>query len=227
MSLMAVKILVGFFTLFLMTKLLGKTSINQLTPFHFIFALVLGELLGNSIYEDKIKLVHFLFAAGLWTSCLWGVERLTQRKKSTRAFWIGNPDIVIRDGIIDRNVLLKNKLDVNQLLSLLRQSDVFSVREVKYGILEPNGTISVLRKSMYQKPNKLDLNLPQSPVNLPITLIIDGEVLWDNLQQRGFDQLWLKNQLRTHGFDDEKGVFYAEWRDGEGIHISPKIISHD
>ncbi|MGR5963356.1 YetF domain-containing protein [Bacillus paranthracis] len=40
---------------------------------------------------------------------------------------------------MDRKLLTKNKLDVNQVLSILRQNNVFSVREVKYGILEANG----------------------------------------------------------------------------------------
>ncbi|HER2174520.1 TPA: DUF421 domain-containing protein, partial [Streptococcus pyogenes] len=70
-------------------------------------------------------------------------------------------------------LLKKNKLDVNQVLSLLRQNNVFSVREVKYGILEANGQISILLKSKYQKPDKQDLNLSESPVDLPTSLIID------------------------------------------------------
>nr|WP_250621622.1 YetF domain-containing protein [Bacillus subtilis] len=44
---------------------------------------------------------------------------------------------------MDRKLLAKNKLDVNQVLSILRQNNVFSVREVKYGILEANGHISL------------------------------------------------------------------------------------
>nr|WP_250629307.1 YetF domain-containing protein [Bacillus subtilis] len=44
---------------------------------------------------------------------------------------------------MDRKLLTKNKLDVNQVLSILRQNNVFSVREVKYGILEDNGQISI------------------------------------------------------------------------------------
>nr|MDH3082531.1 hypothetical protein [Bacillus subtilis] len=32
---------------------------------------------------------------------------------------------------MDRKLLTKNKLDVNQVLSILRQNNVFSVREVK------------------------------------------------------------------------------------------------
>ena len=147
-----------------------------------------------------------------------GIEFMTL-KINRHVLLLGNPNIIIRDGVMDRKLLTKNKLDVNQVLSILRQNNVFSVREVKYGILEANGQISLLLKSKYQKP---DLNLPESPVDLPTSLIIDGEILWDNLHELGFDQQWLDNQLTTNGYDNVKRILYADWREREGIHVSPK-----
>lgn len=173
--------------------------------------LVLGDFLGNNIYEDKVGIFHFLYTIGLWTFLMLGIEFMTLKNKSTRSLLLGNPNIIIRDGVMDR--------DVNQVLSILRQNNVFSVREVKYGILEANGQISLLLKSKYQKP---DLNLPESPVDLPTSLIIDGEILWDNLHELGFDQQWLDNQLTTNGYDNVKRILYADWRESEGIHVSPK-----
>src|SRR5690606_34149148 len=135
-----------------------------------------------------------------------GIEFMTLKYKSTRSLLLGNPNIIIRDGVLDRKLLKKNKLDVNQVLSILRQNQVFSVREVKYGILEANGQISILLQSKYQKPNKKDLNLPESPVELPISLIIDGKILWDNLHELGFDQQWLDYQLTTNGYNNVKRI---------------------
>ncbi|MRX56617.1 DUF421 domain-containing protein [Bacillus idriensis] len=221
-GLLTIKTIVGFGTLFFIILVTGRTSIYQLTPFHLVFVLVLGDFLGNTIYEDKVSTFHFLYAIGLWTLLMLGIEFLTLKNKSTRSLLLGNPNIVIRDGIMDRKLLAKNKLDVNQVLSILRQNHVFSVREVKYGILEANGQISILLQSKYQKPNKQDLNLPESSVDLPTSIIIDGEVLWDNLYDLGLDQQWLDNQLTTNGYDNVKSIFYADWRENEGIHISPK-----
>ncbi len=221
-GLLTIKVIVGFATLFFIIIITGRTSIYQLTPFHLVFVLVLGDFLANTIYEDKVGIFYFLYAIGLWTSLMLGIEFMTLKNKSTRSLLLGNPNIIIRDGVMDRNLLTKNKLDVNQVLSILRQNNVFSVREVKYGILEANGQISLLLKSKYQKPDKQDLNLPESPVDLPTSLIIDGEILWDNLHELGFDQQWLDNQLTTNGYDNVKRILYADWRESEGIHVSPK-----
>ncbi|CAK6481328.1 DUF421 domain-containing protein [Peribacillus simplex] len=221
-GLLTIKTIVGFVTLFFIIIITGRTSISQLTPFHLVFVLVLGDFLGNTIYEDKVSTFHFLYAIGLWTFLMLGIEYMTLKNKSTRSLLLGNPNIIIRDGVMDRKLLKKNKLDVNQVLSILRQNNVFSVREVKYGILEANGQISILLKSKYQKPDKQDLNLPESTVDLPTSLIIEGEILWDNLHKLGFDQQWLDTQLTTNGYDNVKRILYADWRESEGIHISPK-----
>jgi uncharacterized membrane protein YcaP (DUF421 family) len=220
-GLLTIKVIVGFATLFFIIIITGRTSIYQLTPFHLVFVLVLGDFLGNTIYENKVGIFHFLYAIGLWTLLMLGIEFMTLKNKSTRSLLLGDPNIIIRDGVMDRKLLKKNKLDVNQVLSILRQNQVFSVREVKYGILEANGQISILLQSKYQKPDKQDLSLLESPVYLPTALIIDGEVLRDNLHELGFDQQWLDNQLTTNGYDNVKRILYADWRENEGIHISP------
>ena len=221
-GLLTIKVVLGFVTLFFVIIVTGRTSILQLTPFHLVFILVLGDFLGNTIYEDQVGIFHFLYVILLWTLLMLAIEFLTQKKKSARSLLVGNPSIIIRDGVLDRKMLKKHKLDVNQILSILRQSNVFSVREVKYGILEPNGQISTMLKFKYQKPAKQDFNLPEDPVDLPTTLIIDGEIIWDNLHKLGFDEEWLDNELASNGYDNEKNIFYADWRDSEGIHISPK-----
>ncbi|MGG4512063.1 DUF421 domain-containing protein, partial [Heyndrickxia sporothermodurans] len=49
-GLLTIKVIVGFATLFFIIIITGRTSIYQLTPFHLVFVLVLGDLLGNTIY---------------------------------------------------------------------------------------------------------------------------------------------------------------------------------
>lgn len=220
-GLLTLKIIVGFVALFIVVYLTGRTALNQLTPFHFIFVLVLGEFLGSTLYEDKIKIFHFLYAITLWTILMLAVEKITKKYKSTRKLLIGDPSIMIRDGIIDRAVLRKNKMVVGEVLSLLRQSNVFSLREVKYGILEINGQMSLLLYAKYQQPEKQDFKLPETPVYLSVSMIMDGQILWGNLHDSGFDKEWLYNELATQGYHDEKQILLAEWRQDEGIHISP------
>lgn len=217
---LSVELIVGFFALLLITKVLGITQITQLTPFDFVSGLVLGELIGNAIYNKDIGIKYILYAIFLWGSFIYLIERITQKYKGSRSILEGNPAIVIRNGWIDREQLKKNKLDINQLQHLLRDKDIFSLREVEYAILEANGTVNVLRKPQYERPTNKDLNINYPRVFLPISLIIDGEVLWDNLEQAGLNEQWLKQQLSFHNIESVKKVLFAEWTEGEPLFVN-------
>ena len=217
----SIKVIIGFFLLFFITIILGRTTIRQLTPFDFVSAIVLSELLGNAIYEQNVGVFYIVYTIGLWGLLLIIMEKVLLKFKKTRAYLEGKPSIIIRDGKIDRKQLKKNRMNLNQLLSLLRQSETFSIREVAYAILETNGSISILKKNLYQKVTLDDLNIAPSPTYLCTSLILDGEIIEDNLSELGFDKAWLEQQLRSQGVTSVKDVLYADWVKDGGIYIIP------
>lgn len=219
---LTIKLVVGFFVLFFFTKITGKTQISQLTPFDFISSIVLSELLGNALYDNKINLLIVVYAFLIWGGLQYISEILGQKFLKWRGFFEGNPSIIIRDGMIDRNELKKNKMNLNQLLNLLRHKDVFWLGDIKYAIIEPDGALSILKQSNAQKPTRQDLNLAPLPVNLPIILISDGVVMPENLKATGHDLQWLKNLLSQQGITDEGEIFCAQWQQDKGLYITKK-----
>jgi uncharacterized membrane protein YcaP (DUF421 family) len=215
-----IELLSGLLLLFFITKLLGKSQFSQLTPFDFISALMLGELVGNGVFDDKINLLQIGFAILIWGLLIYIIEMITQKYKKTRKFLEGEPNIVVHKGKIKYDTLKKIKLDINQLQSLIRQQGYFSIQEVEYAIMETNGTVSVLPKSEYDTPKNSDLNLPQKSVDLPVTFIIDGEVLYANLKEADVDENWLKEQLAMQSITNYKDVVYAEWMKDKPLFIN-------
>ncbi|WP_141432767.1 DUF421 domain-containing protein [Bacillus sp. 03113] len=213
------EIIVGYIALFILTKWLGKTQINQFTPFDFISALVLGELVGNALFDEKTGLSHILFSVVIWGILIFTTEIITQKSIRFRKVLEGEPSIIIRKGKIDFNVMKKNHLDLNQLQYLLRSKDVFSIRECEYALLETDGTISVLKKAEYTYPVLHDLNLPIKPITLPVPLILDGEIIDKNLTLVNWDQNKIEQEVKAHGISSTKKVFYAEWKEGEALHL--------
>lgn len=219
MSYLTLEIITGFFLLFIIVKVLGKKMINQITPFTFIASIVLGELLGNAIYDDKASFIHLVYAMTLWALLLLTVELFGQKFLKLRGIFEGKPSVLIRNGVVNREELKKNRMNINQLQSLLRQSETFSIREVAYCYLEVNGSISILKKSPKQKMQQEDLNLPPKPVYVPVTIVRDGELLKDELVELGRDEKWLMLQLQAQGVSGYQEVFIAEWLEGEGLFV--------
>lgn len=216
---LTMELIVGFLFLFLLVKVVGKKIINQISPFTFIAAIVLGELLGNALYDHKIGVFYIIYSMSVWGGLLFLVEYLSQKSLIFRGVVEGKPSALIKNGIIDREELRKNRMTINQLQSLLRQSETFSIREVAFCYLESSGSLSILKKSKYQKTTQEDFNLPSEAVYVPVTLIRDGEVLWDEMIDLGFDEAWLKIQLKAQNITDYKDIFIAEWLNGDGLFV--------
>ena len=213
------ELILGFFLLFIIVKVVGRKIINQISPFTFISSIVLGEILGNALYEDKIGAFYIIYSMCLWGGLLLAVEFLGQKLLFFRGLFEGKPAALIKNGIIDRDVLKKHRMNINQLQSLLRQSETFSIREVSFCYLEANGSISILKKTPYQKTTVEDFNLPSKLIHVPVTIIRDGKVLWDEIKDLGFDENWLKTQLLSKHVSDYKKVFIAEWLEDDGIFV--------
>lgn len=215
----AIELSLGFLALFLYTKIMGKTSFSQLTPFDFISVLILGELLGNAVYDQEVDIWEILFATALWALLIYASMTLTQKLMHLRKTLEGEPSIIIRRGQIQYKVLQRNKMDLNQLQSMVRQQGYFSLKYVEFAILETNGALSVFPKSEYELPAKKELKLPLKPIELPITIILDGEVVKDNMRDAGLEEGWLQRELEQSGFRKPEQVLLAEWTQGQGLYV--------
>ncbi|TYR79482.1 DUF421 domain-containing protein [Priestia megaterium] len=213
------ELFIGFICLFILTKLLGRATITQLTTFDFISALVLGELVGNALYDAEVGISKILFAVIFWGVLIYLTELITQKNIRLRLILEGKPAIIIRNGKLSYKELKRNRLDVDQLLHMLRANNAFSIREVEYAILETDGTMSVLPKSDYAPPTKKDLHIPASKSSLPIAFVSDGRLLLKNLTESGFDEQWLEDELKKQGITSLKHVLYAEWQEGGPLFI--------
>lgn len=205
----------GFIALFVLVKVLGKTQISSLTPFDFISAVILGELVGNALFEKESGIPEIAFLVILWGTLLYITEVITQKYKGSRSLLEGRPAIVIHKGHIIYDVLKQNALDINQLQHMLRSKEVFSLEEVEYAVLETDGTISILKKPEYQTPTNADLNVTPSPVKLGRTIINDGEIIWDNLKEANLTREWLEEELYKQNISTVEEVYYAEWQENQ------------
>lgn len=221
------EILFGIAGLFIVTKILGRTQITQLTAFDFIAAIVLGDLVSNALFEQDAGIKEIAFVIASFGAILYTIEMTTQKFKSTRYLLEGEPSILIHKGELMYEEIRKNKLDIDEIQQLLRSKDVFSIQEVEYAILETNGELSVLKKSAYDTPTKQDLNITPTIQHLSFTLVNDGEIIYDNLREINKSEEWLLNELKKQQFETVKEVFYVEYWEGKPLFVQPYVkIKH-
>jgi uncharacterized membrane protein YcaP (DUF421 family) len=217
-----IKLVTAMIGLWLITKLLGKKEISQLTAFDFVSSLMLSEIVGNTIYDKDVHLTHLLYALLLWTAMSLFLEKLIQFIPGLSKRMNGRADLIICNGDIDFQAMKRNNLDFDQLHTLLREQHIFSVREVAFAVFETNGNISIKKRSAVESITRQDLQLAEKAESLPVVVIENGRVQPDRLDWLGRDEQWLLKELRQHNINSADEVLYAEWSDSEGIYIQEK-----
>lgn len=191
--------LLTFAVMLMFTRLLGKRQITQLTYFEYITGITLGSLAAYAALEESIHWLYPLLAIAVWTLASLGAELLTLKSKTARNLIEGKGTVIIKDGKILEDNLHKERYTTDELLSQLRQKNVFRAADVEFAVLETTGNLSVLLKREHQPitPTRLGVEVPN--VQEPQTVIMDGKLLDEPLATIGLNREWLHTELEKIG----------------------------
>ncbi len=195
---------VAFLYLFVISKLLGKKQIAQLEFIDYTVGISLGSIAAEMATNTEVPFYYFLIAMTIFF--LFAVLVAVVGRKTTflKRLLKGKPATLIYDGKINYKELKKNKIDVNDLLSMLREKGYFDIADVAYAVFEPSGKLSVLPVGA-QKPLVMeDLDNDKiKPAQLEDILVVDGVLSRSGLNNAGKDDRWLFERL---GVTDEKDL---------------------
>lgn len=76
----------------------------------------------------------------------------------------------------------------------------------EYGTLEEVGKISFIPKANFRPLQPSDMQITPSPTFIPIPVIIDGKIIYENLIYLKKGQQWLSLQLKANGLSMEDVV---------------------
>lgn len=195
--------------LFLLTKLMGSKQLSQLTFFDYVIGITIGSIaaeMSTSLDGGFHKPLTAMITYGVIASCL---SVLTNKSLKLRRFFDGRSMILYEDGKLFRKNLKKAKLNTNEFLAECRILGYYNLADIQTAILEPNGKISVLPKSISRPPTNREMNITPEEEKPPVTVILDGKVLFKNLKFTGNNEIWLKKELQKQGIKSEKDVIYA------------------
>lgn len=211
--------LLAFLILFIGAKLLGKQMIAEMNTFDFIGAISIGAIIANLAFNLNIKIHHSVIAFIILVSIILLVSYVSMKSRIGRNLLAGNPTVIIEDGKILEANMRKMRYSLDYLNQQLRQKGIFNIDEVLYVIVETNGRVSVLKKPQFRNVSKQDLNISTiQESNLPIELIMDGEIISKNLRQNNLSESMLQNELKKRKLQT-KDVVYAVLAANGNIYI--------
>nr|WP_246593761.1 DUF421 domain-containing protein [Evansella tamaricis] len=207
---------------FTLVKILGQRSMGTISPIDFIFGVIIGDVIGEPLSSGDIPLGGPMAAATLIGAIHVGLSLVALKTPRFRRVIEDEPIILIEKGKILHNAMAKAKVTLESLLMDMRLRSAADLNEIDYAVLEPNGQISVIKKSDYQSLTPKDMVQKPKPKGYPTVLIEDGRVIHANLKKIG-TLSWLKEQLKNLGVKDEKELFLLTVDEGGQFYFSKRI----
>jgi uncharacterized membrane protein YcaP (DUF421 family) len=214
-----VRAIISFFSLLIFAKILGKEQISQLTFFDYILGITIGSIASEATIDLSSRAWPHFVGLLSWSLLAYLMQCVTLKWRYLAKVIEGEPVIVIMSGKIMENVLRKMKFRVSDVLELLRNQGIFDLNEVDYAILEPNGSLSVLKKPEYLPLTPKDMNIEVKPSGISTELVYDGKLIEENLKQMNKDKKWLMNKLKKHGIKDVSEVFLVTLNDAGSLYV--------
>ena len=196
-------------TLFLVTKMLGKKQVSQLSLFDYVIGISIGNFAAEMTINLESNEINGIWAVVLFGLFAYLISYLTMKSIWLRRFFMGTPTIIIENGKILEKNLKKVKFDINDMLEEIRIAGYFDLSQVEYAIMEANGTLSIQAKSEYRPLAPKDMNIKVVKEGLCSNVIIDGKIMYNNLKNINKDKEWIIKQLKIKGYNDISKILLA------------------
>lgn len=199
----------AFLAVILITRVVGKSQMGQLTVTDFVNGIVVGSLAAAMIVDLRTPALYYVFSLILIAALTIGVECLTLRNRIIRKIFEDEPTIVIHNGKVLEDKMARMRYHMDDLMMLLREKNVFNIADVEFAVAEPNGELSVLLKSQKRPVTPEDLQIPTKYEGMSTELVMDGVVIKQNLVQNGLTEEWLFGELEKRGITKIENVTLA------------------
>lgn len=195
--------LILYAVVFIVIRLMGKRELSKVQPFELAIIILISDLAsapmssrGMSIFDGIIPILTLLVSYLLFTF----VIRISNKVQDAVC---GNPTLIIENGMIKEDEMDKLQYTISDIMAQLREKDVFKIQDVKYAIVETNGTLNVVKNS--DGFNFLPLNIIENGKTS------DSNLKALNMNEEDVNKLLRKNKLKLEnvliGTMDENSNF--------------------
>lgn len=201
--------LILYAVVFLVIRLMGKRELSKVQPFELAIIILIADLAsapmssrGLSIFDGIVPIITLLVAYIIFTL-------LIQSSNKVQDVVCGTISVIIRDGKVIESELSKLQYTMADIMTQLRNKDVFKVQDVKCAIIETNGNLTVIKNS--DNMNFIPLNIIEegkiSEVNTKIL----------NMNNSDVEKLLHKNNIKLEdvlvGTMDENSRFIYQLKE--------------
>ena len=202
-----IRTIIVYFFLLLLLKIMGKRQIGELEISELVSTLLISEIASIPIADPKIPLLYAIIPALFIAFVEIGIASLKNKSERIKHLVEGKSEYLIYKGKLHQDVLVKNRISINEVLSEMRVQGITDIADVYYATLEQNGKLTFVKRE--------DASLVAHPI------LLDGAVDTEELAMLGLNEEWLEKILKKEGLKSSE-VFLLTYSDGKSINIIRK-----
>lgn len=131
---------------FAFTRVLGRRELSRLQPFDLIVLIVIGDLIQSGVTQSDLSVTGIVMALGTIGVLQVLTSYLSFRFRRMRPVLQGEPIVLVENGnLIERN-MRRERLTHDDLAEKARMSQIGSLADIRWAVLETNGDISFIKQ---------------------------------------------------------------------------------
>jgi uncharacterized membrane protein YcaP (DUF421 family) len=142
-----------YLLLFLIFRIASRRELAQATLFDFLTVLLIANVVQNSMIGDNTSVYGGIAGAGTLYALSALLGRLTVRSQRAQRLLEGRPLLLVKEGRLQVDMMHRQAVSHNDLLSAIRKHGYARLADVDYAILELDGSISVIKADRLQRPH--------------------------------------------------------------------------
>lgn len=183
-------------------RLMGKRQIGEMQPNELVVTLLISEIAAIPLQDTSQPILNGVVAIFMLVILEILISVISMKSLFMRKIMNGKSAVIIKNGVIDQQMMKSVRMTVLDLVELLRGQDVFDISTVAFAVLEVNGNLSVLLKSSEQPATAADLNVKKDKALLPLPVISDGKIIKESLEAIGTDESAVRKMLKGDNVSD-------------------------
>lgn len=125
-------------------RLMGKRQVGDMQTSELVVTMIISEVASLPLENPERPLLSGVVPILMLAAIEILVSVLMLKSRRARGVICGHPIIIIRDGKILEKEIERLRLSREDVYSLLRQQQHSDPAGIRYGIIEPNGSLSLL-----------------------------------------------------------------------------------
>lgn len=148
------RVAIIYVVLLAMLRVSGRRELAELSPMELLTMLLLSETVSPALTGGDETVVGGLVAAGTLMLLTVASSVLIFRSRAAERVIEGKASVLISNGRVHEDVLRAERITNDALREKLHEHGVLAVADVAYAFIEPDGEITIVKKSDIDEQRK-------------------------------------------------------------------------